>query len=70
MKGYWKAMEKAGVEHAFREAIVGSPATVEIGLTNFLARTRVDELMVTAAIYDHVARLRSFELVAQVRDRM
>ena len=70
MNGYWNAMEKAGVEHAFREAIVGSPATVEIGLTNFLARTRVDELMVTAAIYDHVARLRSFELVAQVRDRM
>ena len=70
MNGYWNALEKAGVEHAFREAIVGSPATVEIGLTNFLARTRVDELMVTAAIYDHVARLRSFELVAQVRDRM
>jgi luciferase family oxidoreductase group 1 len=70
MNGYWTATEKAGVEHAFREAIVGSPLTVEIGLAKFLQRTRVDELMVTAAIHDHAARLRSFELVAQVRDRL
>ena len=70
MQGYWNAAERAGVEHAFREAIVGSPATVGIGLTHFLRRTRVDELMVTAAIYDHAARLRSFELVAQVRDSL
>jgi luciferase family oxidoreductase group 1 len=70
MEGRWTAMERAGVEHAFREAVVGSSETVQRGLTAFLDRTRVDELMVTAAIYDHTARLRSFELVAQVRDRL
>jgi hypothetical protein len=41
---------------------------VKCGLEAFLERTQVNELMVTAAIYDHAARLRSFEIVAQVRD--
>jgi len=67
MDGLWTPLEKAGVEHAFSEAVVGSPVTVRRGIAAFLQRTRVDELMVTAAIYDHAARLRSFELVAQVR---
>lgn len=67
MDGLWTPMEKAMVDHAFREAVVGSPATVKRGLAEFIARTDVDELMVTAAIHDHAARLRSFELVAQVR---
>ncbi|MBP9911981.1 MAG: LLM class flavin-dependent oxidoreductase [Opitutaceae bacterium] len=60
-------LERNGVAHALREAVVGSPATVQRGLAAFIARTGVDELMVTAAIHDQSARLRSFELVAQVR---
>jgi luciferase family oxidoreductase group 1 len=68
MDALWSASERAGVEHAFREAVVGGPATVRRGIEAFLKRTRVDELLVTAAIHDHTARLRSFELVAQVRD--
>jgi luciferase family oxidoreductase group 1 len=70
MDGRWAPHEQAGVEHAFREAVIGSPDTVQRGLAAFLRRTRVDELMVTAAIHDHTARLRSFELVAQIRDRL
>ncbi len=68
MDGLGSPVEQAGVEHAFSEAVVGSPETVKRGIEDFLQRTGVDELMVTAAIYDHPARLRSFELVAQVRD--
>jgi luciferase family oxidoreductase group 1 len=64
MDGLWTAMEQAGVEHAFREAVVGSEATVRKGIKAFVGRTGVDELMVTASIYDHSLRLRSFELVA------
>jgi luciferase family oxidoreductase group 1 len=67
MEGRWTPTERAGVEHAFNEAVVGSRATVQRGLAAFLERTRVDELMVTAAIFDPAARLRSFEIVAQVR---
>ena len=70
MDGFWSPLEQAGVGHAFREAVIGSPSTVKRGLTAFLERTQVDELMVTAAIYDMGARLRSFSLVAQIRDEL
>jgi luciferase family oxidoreductase group 1 len=67
MEGVWTEAEAAGVRHAFREAIVGSPESVRTGIEAFVRRTGVDELMVTASIYDHAARLRSFEIVAGVR---
>ena len=70
MDGRWSAAEQGMVAHALREAVVGSPDTVRTGIAAFLARTRVDELMVTAMIYEHAARLRSFELVAGVRDSL
>ena len=66
MEGRWTALEKGGVDHAFREAIVGSPATVKRGIAEFLGRTGIDELIVTGAVFDHAARLRSFAIVAQV----
>ena len=68
MEGVWSRAEAAMVNNAFREAVVGSPSTVKRGLEDFLERTKVDELMVVAAIFDHAARLRSFELVAKIRD--
>lgn len=70
MEGRWTQMEQRGVEQAFSETIVGSPATITPRLQAFLARTGVDELMVTAAIHDHAARVRSFELVAAVRNSL
>lgn len=70
MDGIWSATEKAGVTAAFREAVVGSPETVKRGIAAFLARTGVDELMVTGAIFDHAARVRSFEIIAAVRDEL
>jgi luciferase family oxidoreductase group 1 len=65
MDGLWTDIERAGVTHAFREAIVGSPATVGKGMADFVGRTGVDELMITAAIFDHGARLRSYQIVAE-----
>jgi alkanesulfonate monooxygenase SsuD/methylene tetrahydromethanopterin reductase-like flavin-dependent oxidoreductase (luciferase family) len=46
-------------------AVVGSPATVREGLDAFVARHRPDELMATAHIYDHQARLRSYALLRE-----
>jgi luciferase family oxidoreductase group 1 len=51
-------------------AVVGSPATVRAGLASFIARTGADELMITAQIFDHDARRRSFEITAHVRDEL
>jgi luciferase family oxidoreductase group 1 len=70
MDGRWSVAEKAMVDHAFREAVVGSPATVARGLQAFLERTQVNELMITTAIYDHAARVRCLEMVAGVRDEL
>jgi luciferase family oxidoreductase group 1 len=45
--------------------VTGSPATVRRGLEAIVARTGADELMLTSQIYDHEARLRSYELAAE-----
>jgi luciferase family oxidoreductase group 1 len=55
---------KGMLAQSFSTAVVGSPATVRTGLEAFIARTGADELMVTASIFDHAARVRSFEITA------
>ena len=62
---YWSASEKAQAEHMLAYAVVGSPATVGAGLARFVELTAADEIMVASMIYDHGARLRSFEIVAE-----
>ena len=57
---------RAILHDAFACAIVGGPETVRRGLEEFAARTAADELMVTANIYDHAKRKRSFEIIAEV----
>jgi luciferase family oxidoreductase group 1 len=63
---YWTPQEKAQAESMMTYAIHGSPATVRRGLEAFVARTGADELMVVSAIYDHAARVRSYEILAEV----
>jgi luciferase family oxidoreductase group 1 len=48
-----------------RVSFVGAPATVSPQMREFVARTQADELMVVSAIYDHAARLRSYEIAAR-----
>ncbi len=64
--GLWPDPQLSGVRRALRESVVGSSETVRRGIEAFIQRTEVDELMVTGQIFDHAARLRSFEIVAQV----
>lgn len=67
---YWSAAEKAMVGQSLAVAFVGSPATIEAGLADFIDSLKPDELMITAHIYDQAARLRSIELISQVRDKL
>ncbi|MCO5106740.1 MAG: LLM class flavin-dependent oxidoreductase [Burkholderiaceae bacterium] len=66
IEGFWTPAEKAQVSRMLSCAFVGSPATVKRELQKFVDATRADELMVAAAIYDHAARLRSYELLAEL----
>jgi luciferase family oxidoreductase group 1 len=63
----WSAIEMAGIDHVLRYTAVGSPEHVRRWLENFVRETEVDEVMLTGQIYDHRARLRSFEIAAAVR---
>jgi len=63
-------VERALLDEALSCAFVGAPETVRRGLAAFLARTGADELIVSAQIHDHAARLRSYALLAEVRDEL
>ncbi len=57
---------RAMLEDALSCSVVGAPDTVRDGLRAIVATTGADEVMVTAQIYDHAARKRSFEILADV----
>ena len=58
--------ELAMLNDVSRCAAVGTPGAVRARLESFVAATGADELMVVAQIYDHEARLKSYELAATV----
>jgi luciferase family oxidoreductase group 1 len=62
------AQEQAMLEQVLACSAIGAPATVRAGLEQFIERTGADELMITSQIFDHAARLRSYEITASVRD--
>ncbi|WP_133663717.1 LLM class flavin-dependent oxidoreductase [Paraburkholderia sp. BL10I2N1] len=61
-------MELGGVAHSLSCSVIGDREAVREGLLSVIEQTGADELMLTAQIYDHAARLRSFEIAAQVRE--
>ena len=62
--------ERAMLEPIFEHAFVGSPDTVGERLRAFIAATDADELIIATQIFDHDARLRSFEIAAQLHDEL
>jgi luciferase family oxidoreductase group 1 len=62
--------EKMLLDSRIGSSIVGSPQTVEAKLQQFLDETQADEMIINAQIFDHKARLNSFEIVSQVFKKM
>ena len=62
MDGLWTDSERFVVQSRLSAAVVGGPETVQRKLARFLADTQADELIFTSDLYDHRARLRSFEI--------
>lgn len=65
IESYWSPYEKAQAMNMLTRSIVGSVDTVRTGLQAFVGETGVDEVMIVSDIYEHQARLRSVELIAE-----
>ena len=73
VKGYRESVgpaERALLDSVLSCSAVGSPESVRAGLADFIERTGADELMITSQVFDHAARLRSYEIVASLREEM
>lgn len=66
IESYWTPAEKAQASAMLARSFVGGPETVRRGLQAFVAETGLDELIVVSAIYDHAARLRSYQLLSEL----
>ena len=60
----WTPMEKAHATKMLARSIIGSPPVIRAGIDALVAETGADELMIVSDVYEHAARLRSFELIA------
>ena len=73
IEGYIETLEpheRMILDQVLPYSAIGAPPTVESALHDFIARTQADELMITSQIFDHAARLRSYEITAAVRATM
>ncbi len=59
--------ELAGLDHTFQYSAIGSPEAVKRKIEQVLALTEADELMFASQIYDHGARKRSYEILADIK---
>jgi alkanesulfonate monooxygenase SsuD/methylene tetrahydromethanopterin reductase-like flavin-dependent oxidoreductase (luciferase family) len=62
---YWTLAENHHASHMLKYSIVGSAETARKGLKELINLTKADELMIVTSIYDHVARIRSYQIVAE-----
>jgi alkanesulfonate monooxygenase SsuD/methylene tetrahydromethanopterin reductase-like flavin-dependent oxidoreductase (luciferase family) len=70
VEGYEKTLPAAAtamLADVLSSSAIGSRETVRLALTAFIERTRPDELLLTSMVFDHAARLRSYEIAADVR---
>jgi len=61
----WNPAERMILDQFFTCSAVGSPETVRRGIEQFAERTKVDEIIVAGQVFDHAARVRSYEIAAQ-----
>ena len=69
LPGYAESLEPRladMLERVLRCAIVGDRAEIRRGLDSFIAAHAPDEIMVTAQIFDSVARRRSYEILSEI----
>jgi luciferase family oxidoreductase group 1 len=63
---YWTPPEKQQASRMLKYSIVGAPETVRSELESFVSQTSADELMIVCSLHDHAARIRSYEILAEI----
>ena len=58
--------ERALLDSVLSCSAIGAPDTVRAKLDAFIERTGANELMITSQIFEHSARLRSFEITSEI----
>lgn len=66
-EGFMDPLEEAALQQMIKYSFVGSAAKVESELAQFLEMTQADELMVTTPVFEHSARLKSYEILAAIK---
>jgi luciferase family oxidoreductase group 1 len=66
MRGLWNSLEEQHAQHKLHYSAFGSPETVLRQLDTLIEQTGADEIIATAQIFDHAARLHSFEIAAEI----
>ncbi len=73
MKGYIDQLGPQAqhlLDHVLACSAIGNPDTVAEQLRTFIDQTGADELMITSNMFDHAARLRSYELTAHIHKQL
>jgi luciferase family oxidoreductase group 1 len=63
----WDANEEYAVQQMLRYTFIGEPGQVREKLQDLVDVTQADELIISSHIYDQAARLRSYELIAELK---
>lgn len=66
MDSVWNEAERYAVMQMLKYTFIGSRDTVGTALTKFISDTEIDEIMITSHIFDHQARVRSYEIVSEL----
>lgn len=64
---YWTEQEKAIASQMLSYSVVGSADTVRAGITKVLEETKADELMTVTSVYDIEAKIRSLNILANLK---
>ena len=59
-------MERSMLEQVLSCSAIGAPDTVQARMASFIEQVQPDELIITSQMFDHPARLHSYEIVAAV----
>lgn len=69
MDGLWTEYEASAVQQMMAYSFIGDPKNISVKINSFLKKNQIDELMVVSHIYDHGARVRSYEILAELQGK-